>query len=63
MVRRVTTTSLYWIALVLMAMVALASLGIFSSPASAQGLTDCPDGTLPIIEVQASEEGPNSTRT
>src|SRR5215213_8128936 len=40
-----------------MAMVALASLGIFSSPASAQGLTDCPDGTLPIIEVQASEEG------
>jgi hypothetical protein len=59
-VRRVTTTSPYWIALVLMAMVAmitLATLGVFSSPASAQGLTDCPDGTLPIIEVEASPQG------
>ena len=55
-----TTTRTYSIALVLMAMVAmiaLATLGIFSSRAIAQDETDCPEDTIPITTVQATQAG------
>jgi hypothetical protein len=58
-VRRMTSTSkTYWIALMLMtmlAMIAVATMGVFAFPASAQSESDCPAGTLPITVVQASQ--------
>ena len=57
MVRKLTNnTGQYslWVILMLMivlVMLAVASLGFFSSPASAQAESDCPAGTLPITTV------------
>ena len=57
MVRRITITIRpYSIALVLMAMVAMiavATMGVFASPASAQSESDCPAGTVQVAESDA----------
>ena len=59
MVRRITTTTKqYSIAVRLMlmatlAMVAVATLGVFTSPASAQDEDECPEGTVQVAESDA----------
>src|SRR5215212_7531672 len=45
----------------MIAMIALATLGVFASPASAQDETDCPEGTIPLLVVEPFVDGNDGT--
>src|SRR5829696_1268396 len=45
----------------MIAMIALATLGVFASPASAQDETDCPEGTIPLLVVEPFIDGNDGT--